>query len=103
MRINGNAIRPGNIVEHDGRLWRVTKIQHTQPGKGGACLQAEMKDIRDGTRLNERFRAAESIEKVRLDRCSSSFSLPKIFFRKAGRLVSGSAKGRPSASSFSTL
>ncbi|MCY4240035.1 MAG: elongation factor P [Rhodospirillaceae bacterium] len=67
MRINGNAIRPGNIIEHNGRLWRVAKIQHTQPGKGGAYLQAEMKDIRDGTKLNERFRAAESVEKVRLD------------------------------------
>ena len=67
MRINGNAIRPGNIIEHNGRLWRVAKIQHTQPGKGGAFLQAEMKDIRDGTKLNERFRASESVEKVRLD------------------------------------
>ena len=61
------AIRPGNIIEHNGRLWRVAKIQHTQPGKGGAFLQAEMKDIRDGTKLNERFRASESVEKVRLD------------------------------------
>ena len=67
MRINGNAIRPGNIIEHNGRLWRVAKIQHTQPGKGGAYLQAEMKDIRDGTKSNERFRASESVEKVRLD------------------------------------
>ena len=67
MRINGNAIRPGNIIEHNGRLWRVAKIHHTQPGKGGAFLQAEMKDIRDGTKLNERFRASESVEKVRLD------------------------------------
>ena len=67
MRINGNAIRPGNIIEHNGRLWRVARIQHTQPGKGGAYLQAEMKDIRDGTKLNERFRASESVEKVRLD------------------------------------
>ncbi|MCY4238372.1 MAG: hypothetical protein OXC93_08480 [Rhodospirillaceae bacterium] len=82
MRINGNAIRPGNIIEHNGRLWRVAKIQHTQPGKGGAYLQAEMKDIRDGTKLNERFRAAESVEKVRLDKRSSSFSSPTIFFRK---------------------
>lgn len=67
MRINGNAVRPGNIIEHNGRLWRVAKIQHTQPGKGGAYLQAEMKDIRDGTKTNERFRASESVEKVRLD------------------------------------
>jgi len=73
MRINGNAIRPGNIIEHNGRLWRVAKIQHTQPGKGGAYLQAEMKDIRDGTKLNERFRASESVEKVRLDEAQYQF------------------------------
>ena len=73
MRINGNAIRSGNIIEHNGRLWRVAKIQHTQPGKGGAYLQAEMKDIRDGTKLNERFRASESVEKVRLDEAQYQF------------------------------
>ena len=67
MKINGNAIRPGNIIEHKGRLWRAVKIQHTQPGKGGAYLQAELKEIRDGTKLNERFRASESVERVRLD------------------------------------
>ena len=67
MRINGNAIRPGNIIEHKGGLWQAVKIQHTQPGKGGAYLQVELKDLRDGTKLNERFRAAEHVEKVRLD------------------------------------
>lgn len=67
MKINGNAIRPGNVIEHQGRLWRAVKIAHTQPGKGGAYLQVELKDIRDGTKLNERFRASESVERVRLD------------------------------------
>lgn len=67
MKINGNAIRPGNVIEHKNRLWRAVKIQHTQPGKGGAYLQVELKDIRDGTKLNERFRASEDVEKVRLD------------------------------------
>ena len=46
MKIQGNAIRPGNIIEHKRRLWRAVKIQHTQPGKGGAYLQVELKDIR---------------------------------------------------------
>jgi elongation factor P len=55
MKINGNAIRPGNVIEHKGHLWRAVKIQHTQPGKGGAYLQVELKDIRDGTKLNERI------------------------------------------------
>jgi len=67
MKINGNAIRPGNIIEHQGRLWRAVRIMHTQPGKGGAYLQVELKDIRDGTKLNERFRSSESVERVRLD------------------------------------
>ena len=49
MKIDGNAIRPGNIIEHQGRLWRAIKTQHVKPGKGGAFLQVELKDIRDGT------------------------------------------------------
>ena len=64
MKINGNAIRPGNVIEHKNRLWRAVKIQHTQPGKGGAYLQVELKDIRDGTKLNERFRASEDFNQV---------------------------------------
>ncbi len=73
MKINGNAIRPGNIIEHKGRLWRAVKTQHTQPGKGGAYLQVELKDIRDGTKLNERFRASEDVERVRLDQRDYQF------------------------------
>jgi elongation factor P len=67
MKINGNAIRPGMVIEHQNRLWRAVKIQHTQPGKGGAYLQVELKDIRDGTKLNERFRSSATVERVRLD------------------------------------
>ncbi len=73
MKIDGNAIRPGNVVEHQGRLWRAVKIQHTQPGKGGAYLQVELKDIRDGTKLNERFRSSEKVEKVRLEQIEYQF------------------------------
>lgn len=67
MKIDGNAIRRGNVIEHQGRLWRAVKIQHVKPGKGGAFLQVELKDVRGGTKLNERFRATESVERVRLD------------------------------------
>lgn len=67
MKINGNAIKPGNIISHNNRLWVAVKTQHTQPGKGGAYLQVELKDIRDGTKLNERFRSSETVERVRLD------------------------------------
>ncbi len=73
MKINGNAIRPGNVIEHKNRLWRAVKTQHTQPGKGGAYLQVELKDIRDGTKLNERFRASEDVERVRLDQKEYQF------------------------------
>ncbi len=73
MKLNGNAIRPGNVIEHQGRLWRAVKIAHTQPGKGGAYLQVELRDIRDGTKLNERFRSSETVERVRLDEKSYQF------------------------------
>lgn len=67
MKIDGNAIKIGNVIEHQGRLWRAVKTMHTQPGKGGAYLQVELKDIRDGTKMNERFRSSEKVERVRLD------------------------------------
>jgi len=73
MKINGNAIRPGFIIEHAGRLMRAVKIQHTQPGKGGAYLQAELRDIRDGTKMNERFRSSETVERVQLDHADYQF------------------------------
>ncbi len=73
MKIDGNEIRPGNVIEHQGRLWRAVKIQHVKPGKGGAYLQVELKDIRDGTKLNERFRSSESVERVRLEQKSYQF------------------------------
>ena len=63
MKINGNAVRPGMVIEHQKRLWVATKIQHTQPGKGGAYLQVELKDLLSGSKLNERFRASENIER----------------------------------------
>ena len=66
MKINGNAIRPGYVIEHKGALWRATKIQHTQPGKGGAYLQVELRNLRDGTKLHARFRSSETVERTRL-------------------------------------
>ena len=73
MKINGNAIRPGMVIEHQGRLWRAVRIQHTQPGKGGAYLQVELKDIRDGTKLNERFRSSETVDRARLEQKDYQF------------------------------
>lgn len=67
MKISANAIRPGNVLEHNNKLWVVSKISHTQPGKGGAYMQVEMKDIKTGTKLNERFRSSEDVERAHLD------------------------------------
>ncbi len=67
MKINGNTIRPGYVIEHQGRLWRAVKIAHTQPGKGGAYLQVELRDIQSGTKLNERFRSSETVERATLE------------------------------------
>ena len=67
MKISGVDIRPGNILEHEGGIWKVAKIQHTQPGKGGAFMQVEMKNLEDGRKTNIRYRSADTVEKVRLD------------------------------------
>ncbi|AOG01107.1 MAG: elongation factor P [Blastomonas sp.] len=67
MKISGVDIRPGNILEHEGGIWKVAKIQHTQPGKGGAFMQVEMKNLEDGRKTNIRYRSQDTVEKVRLD------------------------------------
>ena len=67
MKISGVDIRPGNILEYEKGIWKVAKIQHTQPGKGGAFMQVEMKNLIDGRKTNVRFRSQDTIEKVRLD------------------------------------
>lgn len=73
MKIDGNTIRPGNVIEHKNGLWRAVKIAHTQPGKGGAYLQVELKNLRDGSKLNERFRSSEKVEKVSLRQMDYQF------------------------------
>ena len=67
MKIDGNQIKVGNILEINSKLWRVIKTQHTQPGKGGAYIQVEMKEIKEGTKMNVRFRSSESVERAILD------------------------------------
>ena len=73
MKINGNEIRPGNVIEHNGSLWVAVKTNAVKPGKGGAYNQVELKNLIDGTKLNERFRAAETVEKVRLEQKDFNF------------------------------
>ena len=73
MKINGNEIKPGNVVEHKGGLWVAVKTNAVKPGKGGAFNQVELKNLLDGTKLNERFRATETVEKVRLEQKDFQF------------------------------
>ncbi|MGA7547115.1 MAG: elongation factor P [Methyloceanibacter sp.] len=73
MKINGNEIRPGNVIEHKGGLWVAVKTQHVKPGKGPAYAQVELKNAIDGTKLNERFRSSETVERVRLEQKDYQF------------------------------
>ena len=72
-KINGNEIRPGNVLEHEGGLWAAVKVDHVKPGKGGAFAQVEMRNLRNGSKLNERFRSADKVEKVRLEQKDQQF------------------------------
>lgn len=72
-KINGNEIRPGNVLEHEGGLWVAVKVDHVKPGKGGAFAQVEMKNLRNGSKLNERFRSADKVERVRLEQKDQQF------------------------------
>ena len=67
MKITANELRNGMLIEHNGKLWTAGKTQHVKPGKGGAFVQVEMKEIKTGTKLNERFRSDETLERARLD------------------------------------
>lgn len=73
MKINGNEIRPGNVIEHDGSLWVAVKTNAVKPGKGGAYNQVELKNLINGTKLNERFRSDEKVEQVDLEYKDFSF------------------------------
>ena len=67
LKVNGNTIKPGNVIEHKNGLWVATKTSHVKPGKGGAFAQIELKSLKDGSKLNERFRSSENVEKVILE------------------------------------
>ena len=73
MKVNANTMRPGHVMEHNGKLWVVAKTAIVQPGKGGAFIQIEMKEIRSGTKTVERFRTQETVERVRLDEQEMQF------------------------------
>ena len=77
MKINGNEIRPGNVIEHKGALWIAVKTQAVKPGKGPAYAQVELKNAIDGTKLNERFRSSETVERVRLEQKDYQYLYPE--------------------------
>ena len=73
MKISGNEIRVGMLIEHKDDLWQVLKTQHVKPGKGGAFAQVEMKSVSKNTKLNERFRSSDYVEKASLDEIKFNF------------------------------
>ena len=91
-KINGNEIRPGNVLEHDNGLWVAVKANHVKPGKGGAFAQVEMKNLRDGRKLNERFRSEDKVERVELENKDQQFLYETdgrlVFIKKPGEVPS---------------
>ena len=81
-RINGNEIKPGFILNHDAGLWAAVKVNHVKPGKGGAFAQVELKNLRDGRKLNERFRSEDKVDQVELENKDQQF-----LYETDGRLV----------------
>ena len=73
MKINASEIRVGMLLEYKSELWEVLKTQHVKPGKGGAFAQVEMKSVEKNTKLNERFRSSETVEKASLDEISFNY------------------------------
>ena len=83
MKINASEIRVGMLLEYKDDLWQVLKTQHVKPGKGGAFAQVEMKSLNKNTKLNERFRSSETVEKAALDENNFNYSYDdddKLFF-----------------------
>ena len=72
-KINAIDLKPGNVLEHQNKLWIVVKRELVQPGKGGSFAQVELRDLRSGSKLNERFRTQETVERVRLDEKEMQF------------------------------
>ena len=82
MKINGNEIRPGNVIQHQDSIWVAVKAHAVKPGKGPAYAQVELKNLVDGRKLNERFRASETVERVRLEQKDYQF-----LYEEGGNLV----------------
>jgi elongation factor P len=102
MKVTAITLRPGNVIDYNGKLWAVTKYEITQPGKGASVIQVELRDIRSGTKDNVRFRTQETVERVRLEQheCQFMYSDDKDYhFMNTGNYeqfsVSGELIGEP--------
>tara|TARA_Y100000590_G_scaffold198152_1_gene225046 strand:- start:437 stop:997 length:561 start_codon:yes stop_codon:yes gene_type:complete len=73
MKISANEIKPGMLIEHKNDLWEVLKTQHVKPGKGGAFNQVEMKSVKKNTKLNERFRSEQTVEKASIEEIKHAY------------------------------
>jgi elongation factor P len=73
MKVNAITLRPGQVLDHNGKLWVVSKYDIMQPGKGASVIQVEMRDIRTGSKDNVRFRTQETVERVRLEQADCQF------------------------------
>ena len=73
MKINANSLKVGNVLSHNNELWTVVKINHVKPGKGGAFIQTELKNVKDLRKLNERFRSTENLERIILEGKKATF------------------------------
>ena len=73
MKIQANTIRPGHVIEHDGKQWNVLKTELLLPGKGSAFVHVEMRDVKSGNKTNERFRTSESVEKLMVEEKGCTF------------------------------
>ncbi len=73
MHVGSNEVRVGNVILHQGSIWRAVKIAHVKPGKGGAFNQIELKNLLNGSKLNERFRSEDKVDKVSLEQKSFQY------------------------------
>ena len=75
MKISANSLKIGNVIVHNNEFWTVVKLNHVKPGKGGAFVQTELKNIKDSRKLNDRFRSTENVDRVIFDekKCSYLF------------------------------
>ena len=95
MKITAIEIKPGMIIEHKNDYWNVLKTQHVKPGKGGAFNQVELKSVMKGTKLNERFRSSETVEKAELNEKKFVIDFFKLSSKISIKIIIENKKYKP--------